>query len=704
MIFNGDVGKYHPADAIMFLSQLDINGIFSIVVDQRVIALCFRNGFIIDAHSSRGDLKILQALIARRHVSVEQVQRIRAVQSETGLMPLRTILSQLNFFPLSAIADVLMMGMQEVLLEMFLLEQGSFHFTDAKIDLDGADTRIDARVISLRIAVQADELREFEKSIITLDRAYNRVEETTVQPLSADGKLVFRLAAGCKTIRQLIDTAPLSRHTAMELIKAQIESGQIVLLPLSEEETVSGVDITADPLFRVFRQAMKKLMMTTDPLKQLEALVSYGKNFYDGMLLLTARDNELVHCTRILRQPDQGFVQRTSKGELGSLDQDPMMSAAWQSGVGFIGEVFRSSLIEGLIGFVPKGECALIPIATQGRAALFLYMFSKKQFSGVSPQHYLELLSWMPTSGNQRVTSRYTAMIDQPAAMGMPAPPPEGVTARLVEMIDDLPPMPTIVIRALELLSDPESSLQALEGVIERDPALVSKLIRVSNSVLYGGFQSVGSLQQALARLGSKITKSLVVASAMQSYFLEVSPGVKVWSHVLWRHCAECGLAARRIATIMGADDPEEAFVGGMLHDIGKLAIMLTDADAYRRIQALQRKDSLSSIEAEKQVIGADHGDIGGKLMGKWNMPESVQVCAKFHHAVDLAGDENRIIAATSAYANLISHCYGFQGKTMTVDTQAEMEFLIHTLGLTDAQNSALVMEVATDFQNSEVF
>ena len=95
MIFNGDLIKYHPADAIMFLSQLNLNGIFSVVENQRLITLSFNNGFIIDAHSAKADAKILQGLMFNRRVTNDQVKRIHQIRQETG-MPIRSILTQID--------------------------------------------------------------------------------------------------------------------------------------------------------------------------------------------------------------------------------------------------------------------------------------------------------------------------------------------------------------------------------------------------------------------------------------------------------------------------------------------------------------------------------------------------------------------------------------------------------------------------------
>ncbi len=183
--------------------------------------------------------------------------------------------------------------------------------------------------------------------------------------------------------------------------------------------------------------------------------------------------------------------------------------------------------------------------------------------------------------------------------------------------INELPPLPTLVTRALEMLSDPGADINALESVIGKDQSLVSKLIKISNSALYGGLNRVESLQQALTRLGAKTTKSLIVSASMQTYFFKSNPGMQTWGQFLWQHAAECGMAARRIALAAGYDDPEKAFVGGVLHDIGKLVLLLVSAESFHQIQTLKKREALADHAAERKVIGTDHMEIGELLDGK---------------------------------------------------------------------------------------
>jgi hypothetical protein len=138
-----------------------------------------------------------------------------------------------------------------------------------------------------------------------------------------------------------------------------------------------------------------------------------------------------------------------------------------------------------LSGASPSGECALIPVINKGQVTLFIYAFREGEFSGLSPQHYLELLSWMVTARKDSSAALPESVPDAAPASKVFSPPFGGLTpARLVAKINDLPPLPALVTQALEMLSDPGVDTKAVGRVIGRDQSLVSKLLKISNSVL----------------------------------------------------------------------------------------------------------------------------------------------------------------------------------------------------------------------------
>ena len=312
MIFNGDLSKYHPADAIMFLSQLNLSGVLSIAEHQRLISLSFDNGFIVDAHSAKGDGKIIQGLLFNRSITSDQVKRIRQIQAETQLS-VRSILTQMALFPLASVRKILLTGMQEVLLEMFLLDEGAFHFTDTPVEADDAETKLDARMLAISIAAQSDEYRDFLSGIGSLEAEIaTHCTDEQVKQLPAEEQIVIRLAATCQTFGQVFEKAPLDSGTVLTVIRQQMEKGTIRLKPGYSVQPPRPQAFMGDPLFGSFRQALKKLMLSDDPLKRIGAIVSFCKQFYDGILILTAKQGQVVHCKQIKRLDGGGA--RTGHG------------------------------------------------------------------------------------------------------------------------------------------------------------------------------------------------------------------------------------------------------------------------------------------------------------------------------------------------------------------------------------------------------
>ena len=125
MIFKGDLSRYHPADILMFLSHLNSNGILSIVHNDQVITILFKQGKIVDAQSALADEKILRIFLFKNFINNDQLKRLNQMERETG-MSIGLILDELKIDKPPAVREVLESGIKEVILEYFLLENGDF--------------------------------------------------------------------------------------------------------------------------------------------------------------------------------------------------------------------------------------------------------------------------------------------------------------------------------------------------------------------------------------------------------------------------------------------------------------------------------------------------------------------------------------------------------------------------------------------------
>ena len=262
--------------------------------------------------------------------------------------------------------------------------------------------------------------------------------------------------------------------------------------------------------------------------------------------------------------------------------------------------------------------------------------------------------------------------------------------------------MPYIVNKALDLLSDPESDTKDLVNLLIEDQSLVARLIQVSNSVLYLRGEKAKTVSQTITKLGSKVVRSILLAASTRTLFPMDQTSVGIWGQALWQHSKECGLASRRVAEFIHFSDPEEAFVGGVLHDIGKVFILLNYPEEFGLIKKRQVHDKVLSTNAEVEFLGFDHIKVGLLFMEKWKMPQSLQECVQYHH--DLCSLKNfNSLAPIIAYGDYLSHMYGAQADTMPQgENGVDVESIQNHLNLSNESVTALHEAVISDLSQSD--
>ncbi|MBK1718964.1 HDOD domain-containing protein [Thiocystis violacea] len=202
----------------------------------------------------------------------------------------------------------------------------------------------------------------------------------------------------------------------------------------------------------------------------------------------------------------------------------------------------------------------------------------------------------------------------------------------IIERLGDLPSLPPIYERVRETLDDPDGSLETAARLIETDPAMTARLLRVANSALYGLSAKVDSVPRALTIIGVTETHHLVLATSLVSVFRDLPLGL-VSMRSFWEHGIACGIAARLIARQGGQGSPEHAYLAGLLHDIGRLPLyILEPLDMGAALQAhRERQGHLHDLE--RQYLGTTHAEIGEALLEHWRIPEVFRAAAAGHHA-----------------------------------------------------------------------
>ena len=209
--------------------------------------------------------------------------------------------------------------------------------------------------------------------------------------------------------------------------------------------------------------------------------------------------------------------------------------------------------------------------------------------------------------------------------------------------IDSFPVLPATVIRLMEVTSNPASSAQEVIDVILTDQSLCLTVLKISNSVLFGRPHKVDSIKTAVSVLGFNEVQRIALAKALINSFSKVTRQHKASIDKFWDHSFVCGMAARLMAQDLNIS-PDIAFMGGLLHDIGKLIMLETFADDY----ALDWMLSFSSKQLrddELHTFSFTHDRVGGHLLRKWLFPKNLIAAVEAHHSPDKATNEQDIAA-----------------------------------------------------------
>ncbi len=208
----------------------------------------------------------------------------------------------------------------------------------------------------------------------------------------------------------------------------------------------------------------------------------------------------------------------------------------------------------------------------------------------------------------------------------------------LVKDIGGLVTLPDVYLRINRLVDDPNSSSADLAKAVSQDPSFTVRLLRVANSSLYCFSSSVDTVTKAVTIIGTCQIRNLALSMSVARSFAGL-PNDLVSMDNFWRHSLLCALVARHLAREARRCDPDALFTAGLLHDIGELVIFnRLPAQAKEVLErVLDSQDELQVYEAEQQVMGFDHADVGGELARQWHLPSLLEECIAYHHAIGKA-------------------------------------------------------------------
>ena len=218
--------------------------------------------------------------------------------------------------------------------------------------------------------------------------------------------------------------------------------------------------------------------------------------------------------------------------------------------------------------------------------------------------------------------------------------------------LKSLPPFPAVALQLLSLMDDDEAPMKKIVGLLRIDPALSAEILRVSNSALYGLSRRVDNVSHAIAVLGTEVVKRLALTVALGRFSHSFLRNQEL--RICWDHSVACALIAEELAQALDVAR-DRAYTSGLLHDVGRLALLACYPNEYGNLLAVARENDFDELECERQLFDIDHCAAGEWLGREWNLPQDFVDAIGQHHTAE-AADRSMlsIIAAASAVADTI--------------------------------------------------
>jgi|GEM_PF-1183337 HD-like signal output (HDOD) protein len=226
-----------------------------------------------------------------------------------------------------------------------------------------------------------------------------------------------------------------------------------------------------------------------------------------------------------------------------------------------------------------------------------------------------------------------------------------------LETIENLPAFPQIALEVTYLLRKESTSTKNLYDLIQKDPVLVSQILKTANSPFYGLHGKVSSLVHAINLLGFVQIENIVIASALLSTMKKFPVSKRFNANQFLDHSFGCGITAKIISNILNFNTGGLEFSAGVIHDIGKVILDLYDQEDFDRILNYAYKNNQSFYESEKELFGITHCDLAEKLLRRWNLPEDLIDAVVNHHSPKKA--KNQTMASIISVADLLTYSEG---------------------------------------------
>lgn len=268
--------------------------------------------------------------------------------------------------------------------------------------------------------------------------------------------------------------------------------------------------------------------------------------------------------------------------------------------------------------------------------------------------------------------------------------------------IGEIATLPEVTTKIIQVVDDPKSTARDLHNIIKNDPALSTRVLKVVNSAFYGLPGQISEIDRAIVLLGLSAVKNIAISASIARLFTAERISERFNARDIWRHSLAVAVVTRQFCTIAGKKAfAEEAFLAGLIHDLGLLVERQAFPDELTQIIERAPKGDRPFIELEHELIGTDHQTLGAALAAKWKFPRMIQVVLGYHHNIENLNDENRLLP-TMVYAADVLCCHERIGFHLTAEGQPLDEGVLTSIGVNEDDFNIIREELPEQLEAAE--
>lgn len=236
----------------------------------------------------------------------------------------------------------------------------------------------------------------------------------------------------------------------------------------------------------------------------------------------------------------------------------------------------------------------------------------------------------------------------------------------------DLPAMPAVADKVMRLVADPNTTTEQFQKVISVDQALAARILKIANSVFYASVRKINTISDAIVMIGFNTLRSIVLTASSRDIYKRFGLTEKM----LWEHSMGAAISAGIIAKELRIVNHEEAYLGGLLHDVGKVVLNNSEPQKFSKVMERVYNEHISFRMAEQEVFGFSHVDVGAMVIRKWKLSETLEMAIRNqYNPTWLSSDPNLMkLAAVVNLANQFCLKLGIGHREPVADLPLEKE------------------------------